>query len=103
MTMTRNKGARETFGTFKSNGVGDPYQDRNKYHLREKTAKTSPKPFTTCSNKLIRRSEYVHMPNGVPERPTIGSYVPRFSTRVKTEAFTSLNDLRYEHDPYERK
>ena len=103
MSVARAKGAKETFGRFQSNAVGDPYQDPGKYnaHLRRTNAKT-PLPFTTSSNKKVRRSEFPYIEQGPPQR-SIPETAPRFATRVKNEPFTNLNKLGYSMDPYERK
>jgi len=63
---------------------------------------TPTKPFTTCSNKKVRKSEFEYMELGPQTRPTPESK-PRFSTRVKPEPFTNLNKIGYVEDPYERK
>lgn len=64
--MTVNKckgsGATETFGKFTSNALGDPYQDPGQYIMRKprpnSQVQTPTKPFTTCSNKKVRKSEF---------------------------------------------
>ena len=59
-------------------------------------------PFTTCSNKKVRKSEFEYIPLGPPKRPVPES-APRFATRVKAEPFTNLNNMGYAEDPYEHK
>ena len=105
MTINQCRGAKETFGKFQSNALGDPYQDPGQYILRKPRSNSQiaqVKPFTTCSNKKVRHSEFVWKPEGPPARPVPES-APRFATRVKAEPFTSLNKLGYSEDPYERK
>lgn len=105
MTVNQCKGSKETFGKFQSNALGDPYQDPGQYILRKPRANSQNariKPFTTCSNKKVRTSEFQWKPEGPPARPVPES-APRFATRVKADPFTSLNKLGYSEDPYERK
>ena len=60
------------------------------------------KPFLTCSNKKVRKSEFSNIPLGPPQR-SVPESAPRFATRVKAEPFTNLNRMGYSEDPYERR
>ena len=104
MTVNQCKGARETFGRFQSNALGDPYQDQGSYNasLRSPTRTIKPKPFVTSGNKLVRKSEFAYIPIGPPARPTPET-APRFATRVKAEPFTQFSRIGHTLDPYERK
>mmetsp|Transcript_31673 Transcript_31673/g.41940 ORF Transcript_31673/g.41940 Transcript_31673/m.41940 type:complete len:130 (+) Transcript_31673:55-444(+) len=63
MTINQCRGAKETFGNFKSNALGDPFQDPGQYFLRKpRSTSTKPRPFVTCSNKLVRKSEFEYYP-----------------------------------------
>ena len=103
MVVNRAKGPKETFGDFKSNALGDPFQDPGQYHLRNpRTGSEKPRPFVTCSNKKVRKSEFEYMPLGPAQRPVPES-APRFQTRVKAEPFTQFDRIGYSEDPHERK
>ena len=97
------KGPRETFGSFQSNALGDPYLDQGRYNasLRKTNAKT-PMPFKTSGNKKIKRSEFPYIEQGPPVRSSPET-APRFATRVKAEPFHNLNKIGYTIDPFERK
>jgi len=60
------------------------------------------KPFLTCSNKKVRKSEFANIPLG-PAPRAVPESAPRFATRVKPEPFTNLNKMGYSEDPYERR
>jgi hypothetical protein len=62
MTVNGCKGNKETFGNFQSNALGDPYQDPGQYNLRKTRAASQAKPFITCSNKKVRKSEFEYIP-----------------------------------------
>lgn len=102
MTVNPSKRANESFGTFISNSIGDPYVDPGKYSLRSSSAS---KPFLTSANKKVRKSEYEHMSAGKPVRnPTAMKTAPGgFYNRKTSEPFTNGNGIGYVEDPYERK
>ena len=104
MTVNGCKNAKETFGNFQSNALGDPFVDPGKYNqsLRGMRSNSQNKPFLTQSNRKVRHSEFEYIPLGPPKRPVPES-APRFATRVKAEPFTNLNQMGYSEDPYERK
>ena len=103
MSVNQCKGAKETFGTFASNALGDPFIDPGQYNLRKpRAASAKPRPFVTCSNKKVRKSEFENMPLGPPKRPVPES-AKRFGTRVKADPFTQFKNIGYSEDPYERK
>ena len=105
MTINRCKGAKETFGSFASNGISDPYQDAGQYILRKPdraSSQLAKKPWAQSGcNKKVKKSEFAYIEQGPPDRPRPESK-PRFGTRVKPEPFTSLNKIGYSEDPYER-
>ena len=103
MTINQCRGAKETFGKFESNALGDPFQDPGQYFLRKpRSTSQKPRPFLTCSNKKVRKSEFEYKPQGPPARPT-PEPLPRFGTRVKADPFTQFNRIGYSEDPYEHK
>ncbi len=66
MTVNPCKKANETFGSFVSNSVGDPYVEPAKYHLRGNS--TAEKPFVNMhGNRTVAKSEFIHMHNGKPK------------------------------------
>jgi len=100
MTVNQCRGTKEGFGKFTSNALGDPYIEPGQYYLRKRGGST-PKPFITCSNKLVRKSEFEYIPLGPPERPVPES-APRFATRVKADPITHFDRIGHSLDPYER-
>lgn len=110
MTINKCRGttATEGFGKFESNALGDPYVDPGKFNgslrkPRSNSVSTNHMtPFSTTSNKKVRKSEFEYIPLGPADRPTPET-APRFATRVKADPFTSLNKLGYSEDPYERR
>ena len=103
MTINQCKGHKETFGTFASNALGDPFQDPGQYIMRKgRSASQKPKPFITSGNKLVRKSEFEYIPLGPPARPTPES-APRFATRVKADPITHFDRIGHSLDPYERR
>lgn len=103
MTVNKCRGTTETFTKFTSNAIGDPYQDPGQYIMRKprSSSQVVKKPFLTCSNKKVRKSEFEYKPLGPPRRPVPES-APRFGTRTTADPFTQFNRIGYSEDPYER-
>jgi len=111
---------KNTFEKLKSNAIGNPYVDPGQYDLRKpgprgagtghinttmrsQSQPAGVKPFTySGSQKLVRRSEFEHMHNGPPARPTPDP-LPGFLNSKVPEPFTSMNKIGYSEEPYERK
>lgn len=103
MTVNQCRGAKETFGNFQSNALGDPFIDPGQYYLRKpRPASATPRPFLTSGNKKVRKSEFENKPQGPPSRGRPET-AARFGTRVKADPFTHFNNIGYSEDPYERK
>lgn len=101
MTVNPCKKANETFGSFISNSIGDPYVEPAKYHLRSNSF--AEKPFINMhGNRTVAKSEFVHMHNG---RPRVHTPEKAKGVHIKKdpEPFTNLNNVGYTEDPYERK
>jgi len=101
MNVNPCKGANETFGSFISNSIGDPYVEPAMYHLR--SVSSTSKPFINMhGNRTVARSEFIHMPNG-PQSMKTPEKAKGLHIKKNPEPFTSLNKLGYTEDPYERK
>jgi hypothetical protein len=110
------KSATSTFTRFVSNSIGDKYQDAGRFN--QSLRSTSPilkeasishaSPFKTQGNRTVRKSEYGYNVDSAEPKgsPSLRPYVNREGTlynRKTSEPFTSLNQIGYTEDPYERK
>ena len=103
MQVIPAQGCRDTFERLKSNAIGDSYVDPGQYFLRKDTkrAKTSEPVFRpNGGHKLVRHSEFKHMHNGPPLRPT-PEQKKNFLTRFTYE--TSQKKIPYTEDLFENK